>query len=102
MPRTTNYANRFRAKDDVASYDLKEYGAGCYASRIWDLQRPLLEEIILQHLAEVRHSLALLDFACGTGRVLSTLEPLVISADGIDTSPEMVAVARTKCIKARL
>ena len=69
MPPITRYANSFQAKEDVASYDLKEYWAGSYSSRIWELQRPLLAEILLQHQAEVRHSLTLLDFACGTGRV---------------------------------
>src|ERR1035437_4261291 len=102
MPPTTSYANRFQARDDVVSYDLKEYGADSYSSRIWELQRPLLAEILLQHQAAVRHSLTLLDFACGTGRVLASLEPNVVAADGIDISPEMVAVARTKCTKARL
>jgi SAM-dependent methyltransferase len=102
LPPTTSYANRFQARDDVASYDLKEYGAGSYASRIWELQRPQLVEILLEHQAAVRHSLTLLDFACGTGRVLASLEPNVVAVDGIDISPEMVAVARTKCTKARL
>lgn len=102
MPLTINYANRFQARDDVASYDLREYGAGSYSSRIWELQRPLLAEILLQHQATVRHALTLLDFACGTGRVLASLEPHVAAADGIDISPEMVAVARTKCTKPRL
>jgi len=102
MSTTSSYANRFQARDDVASYDLKEYGAGSYSSRIWELQRPQLTEILRQHQAAVRHSLALLDFACGTGRVLASLESNVGSADGIDISPEMVAVAKTKCKKARL
>jgi SAM-dependent methyltransferase len=102
MPLISSYANRFQARDDVASYDLKEYGAGSYSSRIWELERPQLVQILLQHQAAVGRSLTLLDFACGTGRVLACLEPNVVSADGIDISPEMVAVARTKCAKARL
>jgi SAM-dependent methyltransferase len=102
MPPTTSYSDRFQAVDDVASYDLKEYGASSYSSCIWELERPQLVKILLQHQAAVRRSLTLLDFACGTGRVLASLEPNVVSADGIDISPEMVAVARTKCTKARL
>ena len=102
MPPTTSYANRFQASDDVASYDLKEYGVGSYSSQIWELQRPLLTKIVQQHQTDVHHPLRLLDFACGTGRVLAKLEPEVAVADGIDISPEMVAVARTKCTKARL
>jgi len=99
---TTSYSNRFQAPAEVAAYDLKEYGTGSYSSRIWELQRPVVAEILQRHQAELRRPLALLDFACGTGRVLAGLEPLVDTADGIDISPAMVAVARTKCVKARL
>ena len=102
MPSTTRYANRFQAKEDVVSYDSKEYGMGSYSSCIWELQRPVLEKIIKQQQWEEHRPLSLLDFACGTGRVLASLEPQVFAADGIDISPEMVAVARTKCKKARL
>jgi SAM-dependent methyltransferase len=84
------------------SYDSKEYGAGSYSSRIWELQLPQLKEILRQHQTEARHPLRLLDFACGTGRVLSTLEPEVAVADGVDISAEMLAVARKRCTKARL
>ena len=102
MPPTTSYADRFQAREDVAFYDLNEYGAGSYASRIWELQRPLVMEILRQQQAAVRHPLTLLDFACGTGRVLASLDPMVTAPDGIDISPEMVAVAQTKCPQARL
>ncbi|HEX9046585.1 MAG TPA: class I SAM-dependent methyltransferase, partial [Verrucomicrobiae bacterium] len=102
VPPTSSYANRFQAKEDVTFYDSKEYGSGSYSSQIWDLQRPLLTKILEQHQAELRRPLKLLDFACGTGRVLSVLEPNVAAADGIDISAEMVAVAQTRCKKARL
>jgi SAM-dependent methyltransferase len=102
MPSTLCYAERFQARQEVAAYDLVEYGAGSYSSRIWDLQRPMLAEILSQQQAEARHPLALLDFACGTGRVLAGIEGLVAAADGIDISPEMIAVARSKCRTARL
>jgi SAM-dependent methyltransferase len=97
-----SYADRFQAKDEVVSYDTKEYGAGSYSSRIWELQLPQLKEILRQHQAELGHPLRLLDFACGTGRVLSAIEPEVASADGVDISAEMLAVAQKKCTKARL
>ena len=44
----------------------------------------------------------LLDFACGTGRVLACVEPLARTVDGIDISENMVAVARKRCQRARL
>ena len=101
MSAITGYAQRFQAKEDVAAYDQKEYKAGSYSSCIWDLQRPLLAKLFLERQAELHRPLALLDFACGTGRVMASLEPLAGAAEGVDISPEMVAVARTKCAKAR-
>lgn len=37
-----------------------------------------------------------LDFACGTGRVTSTVAPLCLSSVGVDISPSMIEVARGK------
>jgi SAM-dependent methyltransferase len=99
---TTNYADRFQQKDAVASYEGEEYGAESYSSCIWRRQRPVLEQIVKDFRAAHSGPVRLLDFACGTGRVLSTLELLVDAADGVDISENMVAVARTKCTKARL
>lgn len=99
---TNNYADRFQQKDDVASYETGEYGKESYASSIWEMQRPILEKIVKDFSAAQTGPVRLLDFACGTGRVLSTLEPIVDTADGIDISENMIAVAQTKCVKARL
>jgi SAM-dependent methyltransferase len=98
----TLYSNRFQQNDEVESYDSKEYGSGSYSTAIWQLQRPVLEQILKDFRQERAEPLRLLDFACGTGRVLAILEPLVDSAEGIDISENMVAAARTKCVKARL
>jgi len=99
---STSYSQRFQAATDVADYESKEYGEGSYSSCIWNLQRPIVEKIIADfrghHVGPVR----LLDFACGTGRVISRLEPLVDEATGIDISANMVEVARGKCRSARL
>ena len=99
---TISYSNRFQQKDAVAAYEADEYAADSYASCIWRLERPVLEQIIMKFRQENPSPLRLLDFACGTGRVLAALEPLVDEADGIDISENMVAVAQTKCQKARL
>lgn len=99
---TINYSDRFRQKDAVEFYDSKEYGSGSYSTAIWQLQRPVIEGILKDFRREQTGPVRLLDFACGTGRVLASLEPLVDSAEGIDVSENMVAVAKTKCVKARL
>ena len=99
---TTRYADRFQPQEAVAAYDTAEYGAESYSSAIWQLQRPVLEQVVKEFRAAQTGPVRLLDFACGTGRVLSALEPLVDAADGVDISENMVAVARGKCTKARL
>lgn len=102
VPATLDYTNRFQAQEDVSSYELKEYGAGSYSSFIWDLQRPAIERIVRNFGKNRTEPVRLLDFACGTGRVLSVLAPLVTSAVGVDISAQMAAVARTKCRSARI
>ena len=99
---TLRYADRFQQKKSVAAYEADEYGAESYSSCLWRLQRPLLTQIIKDFRAQQPGPVRLLDFACGTGRVLSALEPLVDTADGVDISENMVALARGKCTKARL
>ena len=96
------YSERFQDSAAVADYESKEYGAGSYSSRIWEMQRPVVEKIIANYRAGQKNPVRLLDFACGTGRVIATLEPLVEAAEGIDISPNMVAVAREKCRRASL
>lgn len=104
MPATmpNSYSERFQDSAAVADYESKEYGAGSYSSRIWQMQRPVVEKIIADFRHEQPGVIRLLDFACGTGRVISALEPLVDSAEGIDISPNMVALAREKCRRASL
>ena len=99
---TTRYADRFQHEDAVSFYEAGEYEAGSYSSCIWRLQRPVVEQLVKDFRAAQPGPVRLLDFACGTGRVLASLESTVGSAEGIDISPEMLAVARTKCTRARL
>ena len=49
-----------------------------------------------------RSNAAYLDFACGTGRVISYLEDLAENVTGIDISPAMLKLAAEKCKRARL
>lgn len=90
------YSGRFRSDVEVFSYEDDEYAPDSYASFIWALQRPFLENCLLRQKSAVP-SVRLLDFACGTGRVLSFLEALVDESVGLDISPEMVRIAAGKC-----
>jgi SAM-dependent methyltransferase len=97
-----SYSNRFQEADAVTAYETGEYAANSYSSSIWALQRPVLENILKDFRQKRTGPVRLLDFACGTGRVLSFLEGLADTADGIDISQNMVAQARPKCARARL
>lgn len=97
----TTYSQRFRDVGSVADYESKEYGEGSYASRIWRRQLPFVEQTVQEHCQKFPQA-RLLDFACGTGRVLSRIDGFAAEAVGLDISDAMVAVARGRCTKARL
>jgi SAM-dependent methyltransferase len=99
---TTDYANRFQAKADVVSYESEEYGAGSYSSCIWELQRPVVTRLLQDFQKTKSAPVRLLDFACGTGRVLTALAPLVGTATGVDISANMAALAQAKCPSAKI
>lgn len=99
---TISYSNRFQQLEAVNAYETAEYAPGSYSSQIWALQRPVLEKLLADFRRDHPGPLRLLDFACGTGRVLASLENFADTADGLDISENMVAVARTRCTKARL
>lgn len=63
-----------------------------YRAVIWEI-----EQSILLQLADrfpERATVSLMDFACGTGRVLQTLAPRAGKAVGVDISASMLEVAR--------
>ena len=99
---TISYSQRFQQPEAVAAYETREYGAESYSTRIWQLQRPWVEKILADFKIRHRNALRLLDFACGTGRVLACVEAFADEADGVDISEAMVSVARTRCRRARL
>lgn len=101
-PLSPAYSNRFQKKTDVESYEAQEYGTDSYASCIWRLQQPVLQEILVATGKEAGAKLRLLDFACGSGRILSFVESFVDSAEGVDISAGMVALAHQKCRKSVL
>src|SRR5437879_5027917 len=102
VPSTISYSDRFKDQGAVDYYESKEYGPESYSTFIWQLEQPALERIIVNFKQGRRAPLRLLDFACGTGRILSCVEKLVDVAEGIDISSNMVELARKKCTKARL
>lgn len=100
--KIVSYSDRFKDPSAVEAYNSREYAPDSYATCIWQIQRPMLEQLLKEFKRGLHGPLRLLDFACGTGRIVSCLEPLADVAEGVDISEKMVEVARRKCKKARL
>ncbi len=81
-------------------YDTNLYAAGAYDADIWGLEQPVLSGILRRHFPGGIPEL--LDFACGTGRILSFVRPNAICATGVDVSEQMIREARAKVADARL
>lgn len=89
------YREKFTEETKPQKYDEGEYAKQSYSSILWDVERQLL----LEFLGEFRkdHSrIDYLDFAAGTGRIISALETEVDEAVGIEISPAMVKSAQEK------
>ncbi len=63
-----------------------------YRKMIWQLEKEILDHILKSYFqnTEIHH----LDFACGTGRILSYLEDRTKNAVGVDISASMLEIAR--------
>lgn len=85
--------------EEGAEYHAK-FQTQVYRALMWEIERDVLVEIVRRfpNPAEVR----LLDFACGTGRVLEALTPVVGTAVGVDISASMLDVARGLVPKAEI
>ena len=93
--RTTHIGPESWARD----YDAKLFAPGSFDAAIWESERRLLDRIVLEHVPRRQ---SYLDFACGTGRVLSHLERSFATSVGLDISATMLGVARERVRTARL
>ncbi len=98
--RDYRYSHILRSK--AGTYD-SLFEENVYASResiVWKWEQKTLRGIVTRWYPDGPSRL--LDFACGTGRILSFLEPTAASAVGIDISAAMIEVARTKVRRSKL
>lgn len=93
--RTTHIGPESWAKD----YDAKLFAPGSFDAAMWEREQRLLDRVVQEYVPR-RHSY--LDFACGTGRVLSHVERSFEQAVGLDISPTMLTVARERVRTASL
>lgn len=76
------------------------YKKGYYRHQWEELERPLLRKILDE--LKLGGSESVLDFACGTGRILSESEKVFGDAMGVDVSETMLDVARGQVKRATL
>ncbi len=93
--RTSHVGAQSWARD----YDAKLFAPDSFDAAIWEREKLLLDRIVQQH---VRRRKSYLDFACGTGRVLSYVERHFRSPVGLDISDSMLAAARDRVAGAEL
>jgi predicted TPR repeat methyltransferase len=95
LPYIDRHKSRGRDYDETFSPELNPYRA-----MMWRLEQRVLTAILHEHPASAQASL--LDFACGTGRILRHVSGQVASATGVDVSPSMIEEARKAAPQAEL
>lgn len=96
-------SENYRISHSHPNYGLrykKTYEQGYYFEQWRNLERPLLEKIF-KELAE-NGSKYYLDFACGTGRIISVAEKYFDKTYGVDVSDSMLSIAKQACKKSNL
>lgn len=72
-----------------------------YRKMVWQWEQEVLIQLV-KKLFDASSEIRYLDFACGTGRILSLLESYAAESYGVDISDSMLEVARKKCHHATL
>jgi SAM-dependent methyltransferase len=85
----------------AAKYDLVIYSRDSVSDTVWHVEAAILQEIVVKMRRRTKR-IEYLDFACGTGRIISFLEDKVDSATGIDISPFMLSRAASQVESAKL
>jgi len=99
--RASGYRDRFAEDAAAERYERVVYAPRSHSSAIWEQQKRLLADLIRRQRRAGRPT-SVLDFACGTGRVLQLAEGLADESVGVDVSPAMLAVARRRCPRSTL
>ncbi len=97
---TETYRNTFCAKTSAIRYDEVVYRPGSSADILWRVELRILRSLasdVLSGKSNPRY----LDFACGTGRIVSAVEDLAAEVTGIDVSQSMLDRAQQRCARAR-
>lgn len=91
LPEATknSYRSTFQSPDSASGYDDHVYAQDSSAEILWSVEKDTLVREVAAFVGR-RNGIRLLDFACGTGRILATLEPFAEEAVGVDISAFML------------
>jgi len=91
MTAPLDYRDSHLSPEKAPSYH-RQFYEDPLRSTIWKLEQAILTQILQKFYTgrKIRH----LDFACGTGRILSHLQPYADLSVGVDLSKNMLAIAR--------
>ena len=98
---TTTYRKQFDKTDKAKEYDADVYGLDSYCELLWQIEQTQLDSIIKQ-MRNTHESIDYLDFAAGTGRIISFMEDKVDTATGIEISQAMIDRAREKLSRGKM
>jgi SAM-dependent methyltransferase len=99
-PAPGSYRESHLGAVKARSYDVDLWDPRAAKGLDWLTEQRLLVRILESVGSSAPGSVA--DFACGTGRVLEYLGRYFPAPVGIDVSPDMLALARSRCPRARL
>lgn len=88
------------ASEGYGQHYSKTYEQGYYAHQWQLIEKPLFMKVLEQ--LKNRDSSKYLDFACGTGRILSVGEAFFEDSTGVDISADMLGRAKLNCTKSIL
>ena len=80
-------------------YDEK-FKDNSYRSLLWDIEKKILKKFISKYFSKPIENY--LDFACGTGRVLSFMGQYSNNSIGVDVSESMLSVARDNVKESKI
>jgi SAM-dependent methyltransferase len=96
-----SYRDQFTEDASALQYDEAEYGPASYSRILWEFEKTQLAALITAFRAthtEIRY----LDFACGSGRIISFVENLVSESRGIEISQSMAQRARDRVTRSEI
>lgn len=100
MQEKIDYRYSHTAPDKGIDYETT-FSIFNYRKYIWDWEKEILKKISFKYFSN-KNDIKYLDFACGTGRIISFLEKDMSESIGVDISDSMINIARTNVKNSKI